>query len=65
MEKQTSASIQREGRRNIQPKFYLCPSNSDKLDGYAISFQPSIRPFAELKFTPIIRMGRPQDWNFS
>ena len=34
-------------------------------DGNAISFQPSMRPFAELKFTPIMRIGSPQDWNFS
>ena len=33
--------------------------------GSAISFQPSMRPFAELKLTPINRMGSPQDWNFS
>ena len=33
--------------------------------GGAISFQPSMRPFAELKLTPINRMGSPQDWNFS
>jgi len=29
------------------------------------SFQPSIRPFAESKFTPIMRTGRPLYWNFS
>ena len=33
--------------------------------GNAISFQPSMRPFAELKFTSIIWIGNPQDWNFS
>ncbi len=33
--------------------------------GCAISFQPSMHPLEELKFTPIIRIGCPQDWNFS
>ena len=65
MEKADISLNLKRGRRNIQPQFYLCPFDSEESDGYAISFQPSIRPFAELKFTPIIRMGRPQDWNFS
>lgn len=41
------------------------PAPCHILGGSAISFQPSMRPFAELKLTPIIRMGSPQDWNFS
>ncbi|MBQ6471521.1 MAG: CBS domain-containing protein, partial [Victivallales bacterium] len=48
---------ERTRQENVSPCHFL--------DGNAISFQPSMRPFAELKLTPIIRMGSPQDWNFS
>jgi hypothetical protein len=54
MEKADISLSPKRRKEKLSTQILLVSFDSETLDGYTISFQPSIRPFAELKYTPII-----------